>query len=291
MLDSESGDGALPELIAAEPDIARVPVMIDSSKWTVIEAGLKCVQGKAIVNSISLKEGEEAFLEQARKVRRYGAAVVVMAFDEQGQADTVERKVAICERAYRLLTERVRLSARGHHLRPEHLRGRDRHRGAQRLRRWLHRGDAPDQGDAAARAGERRRQQRVVLVPRQRAGARGDALGVPLPRDRRRHGHGDRQCRPARDLRGDRAGAARARRGRDPQPPPGCDRAAARDRRALSRARRARSARRTSRGAAGRSAKRLEHALVQGHRRVHHRGHRGGAPGSSSDRCRSSKGR
>jgi 5-methyltetrahydrofolate--homocysteine methyltransferase len=94
-------------LVAAEPDIARVPVMIDSSKWSVIEAGLKCIQGKGIVNSISLKEGEAPFLEQARKVRRYGAAVVVMAFDEQGQADTVDRKVGICARTYRLLTEQA----------------------------------------------------------------------------------------------------------------------------------------------------------------------------------------
>ncbi|MCB1519769.1 MAG: methionine synthase, partial [Hyphomicrobiaceae bacterium] len=94
-------------LIASERDISRVPIMIDSSKWTVIEAGLKCVRGKAIVNSISMKEGEAAFLEHARKVLRYGAAVVVMAFDEQGQADTTERKVEICSRAYKLLTEEV----------------------------------------------------------------------------------------------------------------------------------------------------------------------------------------
>ncbi len=92
-------------LIAGEPDIARVPVMIDSSKWSVIEAGLRCVQGKAIVNSISLKEGDAEFLRQARLVRRYGAAVVVMAFDEQGQAETADRKFEICARAYRLLTE------------------------------------------------------------------------------------------------------------------------------------------------------------------------------------------
>ena len=104
MLDSEAAMVRFLNLIAAEPDICRVPVMIDSSKWSVIEAGLKCVQGKAIVNSISLKEGEAAFLEQARRVRRYGAAMVVMAFDEQGQADTVDRKVDICARAYRLLT-------------------------------------------------------------------------------------------------------------------------------------------------------------------------------------------
>ena len=107
MLDSQAAMTKFLSLIAGEPDIARVPVMIDSSKWSVIEAGLKCVQGKAIVNSISLKEGEQAFLTQARLVMRYGAAVVVMAFDEQGQADTLERKVSICERAYRLLTDRI----------------------------------------------------------------------------------------------------------------------------------------------------------------------------------------
>ena len=107
MLDSEAAMTRFLNLIAVEPDIARVPIMIDSSKWTVIEAGLKCVQGKAIVNSISLKEGEAAFIEQARKVRAYGAAVVVMAFDEQGQADSVARKVAISERCYRVLTEQV----------------------------------------------------------------------------------------------------------------------------------------------------------------------------------------
>ena len=93
--------------IAAEPDIAKVPVMIDSSDWEVIKAGLKCVQGKSIVNSISLKEGEAKFLEHARDVKRYGAAVVVMCFDEQGQATSYERRIEIAERAYRLLTEQV----------------------------------------------------------------------------------------------------------------------------------------------------------------------------------------
>jgi 5-methyltetrahydrofolate--homocysteine methyltransferase len=107
MLDSEAAMVRFLNLVAAEPDIARVPVMIDSSKWTVIEAGLKCVQGKAVVNSISMKEGEEAFIAHARKVRRYGAAMVVMAFDEQGQADTIERKLAISKRAYDILTNRV----------------------------------------------------------------------------------------------------------------------------------------------------------------------------------------
>ena len=107
MLDSEHAMVTFLNRLATEPSIAKVPVMIDSSKWKVIEAGLKCVQGKGIVNSISMKEGEAEFLRQARLVRRYGAAVIVMAFDEQGQADTADRKVAICTRAYRLLTERV----------------------------------------------------------------------------------------------------------------------------------------------------------------------------------------
>ena len=107
LLDSQQAMVEYLNLIAAEPDIARIPVMVDSSKWSVIEAGLKCLQGKGIVNSISMKEGEAEFLRQARLVRRYGAAVVVMAFDEQGQADTVERKVEICSRAYRLLTEQI----------------------------------------------------------------------------------------------------------------------------------------------------------------------------------------
>jgi 5-methyltetrahydrofolate--homocysteine methyltransferase len=107
LIDGEKAMTRFLNLLAAEPDIARIPVMIDSSKWSVIEAGLKCVQGKSIVNSISLKEGEEKFLEQARLVKRYGAAVVVMAFDEEGQAVTADRKVAICGRAYKLLTEKV----------------------------------------------------------------------------------------------------------------------------------------------------------------------------------------
>lgn len=107
MLDAEAAMVRFLSLIAGEPDIARVPIMIDSSKWEVIEKGLKCIQGKGIVNSISMKEGEEKFIEHARKVRRYGAAMVVMAFDEVGQADTRERKIEICRRAYKLLTETV----------------------------------------------------------------------------------------------------------------------------------------------------------------------------------------
>ena len=109
MLDSESAMVRFLNLIAGEPDISKVPLMIDSSKWSIIEAGLKCVQGKSIVNSISMKEGEEAFIQQAKLVKRYGAAVVVMAFDEEGQADTLKRKVEICKRAYDLLTQTVGL--------------------------------------------------------------------------------------------------------------------------------------------------------------------------------------
>ncbi len=107
LLESEQAMTTFLNLIATEPEIARVPIMVDSSKWSVLEAGLKCLQGKGIVNSLSLKEGEEALLEHARRVRGYGAGVVVMAFDERGQADTVERKIEICERAYHLLTERA----------------------------------------------------------------------------------------------------------------------------------------------------------------------------------------
>ena len=107
LLDSEQAMTTFLNLIATEPEVARLPIMIDSSKWSVLEAGLKCVQGKGVVNSISLKEGEQAFLEHARKIREYGAGVVVMAFDEQGQADTADRKVEICGRAYDLLTEQA----------------------------------------------------------------------------------------------------------------------------------------------------------------------------------------
>ena len=107
MLDGPKAMTHFMNLIASEPDISKVPIMIDSSKWSVIEAGLKCVQGKGVVNSISLKEGEEKFIQQARLVRRYGAAVVVMAFDEKGQADNVERRKEICTRCYKILTEQV----------------------------------------------------------------------------------------------------------------------------------------------------------------------------------------
>ena len=107
MLDSLAAMVRFLNLIASEPDIARVPIMIDSSKWSVIEAGLRCIQGKGIVNSISMKEGLDEFKRQAKLIKRYGAAAVVMAFDEKGQADTYQRKVEICERAYRVLVDEV----------------------------------------------------------------------------------------------------------------------------------------------------------------------------------------
>ena len=264
MLDSEAAMARFLNLIAAEPDISRVPIMIDSSKWSVIEAGLKCIQGKGIVNSISLKEGEESFLQQARKVRAYGAAVVVMAFDEQGQADTVARKVAICERSYELLTEQVGFPPEDIIFDPNIFAVAT---GIEEHNNYAHDFIEATRGDQArlpARAHQRRRQQRVVLVPRQRSGARGDALGVPVSRDQGRHDDGHRQRRPARDLRGHRSGAARARRGRDPESPPRRDRAAARDRGALTRARRGAQ---KAEDLAWRSwpvVKRLEHALVKG---------------------------
>jgi 5-methyltetrahydrofolate--homocysteine methyltransferase len=115
MLDSEAAMTRFLNLIAAEPDISRVPIMIDSSKWSVIEAGLKCVQGKAIVNSISLKEGEEKFKEYAQKVKQYGAAVIVMAFDEVGHADTYQRRIDICKRAYDVLVNEVHFCTTGHY--------------------------------------------------------------------------------------------------------------------------------------------------------------------------------
>src|SRR6185295_3461623 len=108
MFDSEKAIVTYPNLIGSEPDISRLPIVIDSSKWNVIEAGLKCTQGKSIVNSISLKEGEEKFKEQARLVKKYGAAVIIMAFDEQGQADTLQRRIDICKRAYDILVNEIK---------------------------------------------------------------------------------------------------------------------------------------------------------------------------------------
>ncbi|SUG17449.1 B12-dependent methionine synthase [Salmonella enterica subsp. arizonae] len=127
MLDAEAAMVRFLSLIAGEPDIARVPIMIDSSKWEVIEKGLKCIQGKGIVNSISMKEGVETFIHHAKLLRRYGAAVVVMAFDEQGQADTRERKIEICRRAYNILTKEVGFPPEDIIFDPNIFAGRDRY--------------------------------------------------------------------------------------------------------------------------------------------------------------------
>src|SRR5690242_2330399 len=108
MIDSEAAMTRFLNLIGSEPEIARIPIMIDSSKWSVIEAGLKCLQGKSVVNSISLKNGEEEFLREAQLIRRYGAAAIVMAFDEKGQADNLQRRIEICARAYDLLTQKTK---------------------------------------------------------------------------------------------------------------------------------------------------------------------------------------
>ncbi len=196
LLDSEKAMTTFLNLLAAEPDIARVPVMIDSSKFSVIEAGLKCVQGKAVVNSISLKEGEDAFIRHARTVRRYGAAVVVMAFDESGQADTLERKTAIAARAYDILVNRVGFPPQDIIIDPNIFAvatGMEEHNGYGVA--FIEAVRAIKQ-QSALRAYLRRHLQSVVLVPRQRAGARGDALGISFSRHRRRHGYGHRQCRP-----------------------------------------------------------------------------------------------
>ncbi len=287
MLDSVAAMTRFLNLIASEPDISVVPVMVDSSRWDVIEAGLKCMQGRGVVNSISLKEGEEPFLEHARLCRRYGAAVVVMAFDEQGQADTADRKVAIATRALRLLTEVVGFEPEDVILDPNIFAigtGIEEHAG---VRRRLHRGDAPHQGEPAGSAGLGRRVQRLVLVPGQRPHPRGDPLGLPVPRDRGRHGHGHRQRRRPRDLRRHRADAARPRRGRRAGPPSRCHRAAPRRRgpvrRGAGQRGRARWRRPGLAGAAGQRA--ADPRAGRGARCVHRRGHGGGAPGGDpSDR-------
>ncbi len=195
MLDSEACMVEFLNYIGTEPEIARLPIMIDSSKWSVIEAGLRCVQGKGIVNSISLKEGEADFLAKARTVRRFGAAMVVMAFDEQGQADTVERKVAICQRAYRLLVDQAGVTPTDIIFDPNVLAiatGLEEHND---YAKYFIEATRADQGRLSRRQGERRHQQPVVLVPRQRRGPRSDPFGVPVPRHQGRPRHGHRQCR------------------------------------------------------------------------------------------------
>ena len=225
MLDSEACMTEFLNYIATEPEIARVPVMVDSSKWSVIEAGLKCVQGKAVVNSISLKEGEADFLHKARTVRRYGAAMIVMAFDETGQADTVERKVEICARAYKLLTEQAGVDPSDIIFDPNILAiatGLEEHND---YAKYFIEATPIIKAALPGREDQRRRQQPVVLVPRQRRRARSDPLRVPVPRHQGRHGHGHRQRRAAGRLRGHPEGSARARRRHHLQPPARRDRA------------------------------------------------------------------
>ena len=198
MIDGVAAMDRFVKLIASEPDISRVPLMVDSSKFEVIEAGLRCVQGKPIVNSISMKEGEEKFRDQARLCRKYGAAVVVMAFDEDGQADNLERRQAICERAYRILVDEVGFPAEDIIFDPNIFAvatGIEEHANYGLDFIEAH---PLDQAEPARRARLRRRLERVVLVPRQQRRARGDPRGVPVPRDRGRHGHGHRQRRRPR---------------------------------------------------------------------------------------------
>ena len=183
MIDGEAAMTRFLNLVSADPAIAKIPIMVDSSKWSVIEAGLKCVQGKSVVNSISLKGGEEEFLRQARLVRRYGAAVVVMAFDEEGQAVTADRKVAICRRAYDLLTEKAGFPAEDIIFDVEYPDRGHRHRGAQQLRGRVHRSRAGAEASASRLQDVRRGEQRVVLVPRKRRGTRGDERGISVSRD------------------------------------------------------------------------------------------------------------
>ena len=277
LLDSEKAMVTFLNLVAAEPDIARVPVMVDSSKFAVIEAGLKCMQGKPVVNSISLKEGEEAFIEHARIVRRYGAAVVVMAFDEQGQADTLERKVAICERAYDILTEQVGFPPEDIIFDPNIFAvatGIEEHNGygvafieaTRRIRKDLpraHVSGGVSNLSFSFRGNEpvREAMHSVFLYHAIKAGM---DMGIVNAG----------QMAVYDDL---DAGTARGLRGRGAQPPAGRDRAAAGDRRAL-RAARARSTRRPiSPGATWPVEKRLAHALVHGITDFIDDGHRGGA--------------
>ena len=256
--------------------------MVDSSKWSVIEAGLKCLQGKAIVNSISLKEGEEEFLAKARLVRRYGAAVVVMAFDEEGQADTAERKVEICQRAYGLLTEQVGFPPQDIIFDPNILTvatGIEEHNNYARRVHRGHRGDqaAPARG-AKVSGGVRN----VSFSFRGNDVVREAMHSAFLYHaDPRRAGHGHRQRRPARGVRRDPAGPAGARRGRAPQPPPDATERLVTFAETVKGGGRERARSDVAwRDAPGRGAAVARPG--QGHRRLHRGGHRGGPAASTT---------
>jgi 5-methyltetrahydrofolate--homocysteine methyltransferase len=204
LLDSEKVMKDFINLMAAEPDIARVPFMVDSSRWSVLLAGLKTTQGKSVVNSISLKEGEEAFKEQARKILDFGAAVVVMAFDEKGQADTLERRKEICRRAYDILTNEVGFPPQDIIMDPNILTvatGIEEHNNYAvdfiETVKWIKK-NLP-----LAMVSERRTEQHFVLLSGKQCGARSDACRVSLPRDQGRVGYGHCECKSARSVRGD----------------------------------------------------------------------------------------
>ena len=205
-------------LIATEPEVARIPVMIDSSRWSVLQAGLKCLQGKGVVNSISLKEGEEPVpragpAHPGARRRRGGDGVRRAGPGGHHRAQGGDLRPGL-----RPAHPAGRVRRRGHHLRPQRARGRHRHRRAQRLREGVHRRAAADQAALPGRPDQRRHLQPVVLVPRERCGARGHALGVPLPRGPGRAGHGHRQRRPARGLPGHSGRPAGTGRGRAVRP-------------------------------------------------------------------------
>ena len=276
MLDSKAAMVKFLNLIAAEPDIARVPVMIDSSKWEVIEAGLKCVQGKPIVNSISMKEGEGEFLRQAKLVKRYGAAAIVMAFDEKGQADTLQRKIDICARAYALLTRELDFPAEDIVFDPNIFAiatGIEEHNNYAvdfiDATRWIRR-------NLPLREGVGRRVERELLVPRQRSRC---ARRSTRCSSTTRSAPG---CRWASSTPASSASTTRSRRScasasrmsssiGAPTRPSGSSRSPSRSSRRASRSPRTLSWRAAS------VEERLSHALVRGITDVHHRRHRRGA--------------
>ena len=200
MIDGVAAMTRFLQLLGSEPEVAKVPFMVDSSKWEVIEAGLKCLQGKGIVNSISLKEGEDRFRQNAATVLKYGAAVVVMAFRREGPGRDLRRQDP--DLRARLSDSRRRgwFPARRHHFRSEHPHRRHRDGGAQQLRCRLHQRHALDQGQPAARQGERRRIEYLLQFPRQQQGSRSHALCVSVSRHCGGHGHGHCECGDAGGL-------------------------------------------------------------------------------------------